>query len=149
MHKPRMMIQSRRNSKTGKYSTQLVENTQVQCKNGKMAIPKVLQDQGVSWYHHYLQHPGNTCLEEMIHVLMYWNATRCTTQSHVKNCHTCQNNKWHKDKYGKLPAELVITNPREALCADLIGPYTLKVNNGTDIDFMCLTMIDPVRAGLK
>ncbi len=29
-------------SKTGKYSTQLVEDTQVLCKDGKMVIPKVL-----------------------------------------------------------------------------------------------------------
>ena len=26
---------------------------------------------------------------------------------------------------------------------DLIGPHTLKGKDGTDIDFMCLTMIDP------
>ena len=26
---------------------------------------------------------------------------------------------------------------------DLIGPYTLKDKDGTEIDFMCLTMIDP------
>jgi hypothetical protein len=26
---------------------------------------------------------------------------------------------------------------------DLIGPYTLKGKDGTEIDFMCLTMIDP------
>ena len=26
---------------------------------------------------------------------------------------------------------------------DLIGPYTLKEKDGTEIDFMCLTMIDP------
>ena len=44
-------------SKTDKYSTQLVEDTQVLCKNGKMVIPKVLQHRAVSWYHHYLQHP--------------------------------------------------------------------------------------------
>ena len=31
----------------------------------------------------------------------------------------------------------------EALCVDLIGPYTLKGKDGTQIDFMCLTMIDP------
>jgi hypothetical protein len=38
---------------------------------------------------------------------------------------------------------LVITNPWEALCVDLIGPYTRKGRDGTEIDFMCLTMIDP------
>ena len=26
---------------------------------------------------------------------------------------------------------------------DLIGPYTLKGKDGLEIDFMCLTMIDP------
>ena len=26
---------------------------------------------------------------------------------------------------------------------DLIGPYTLKGKDGTEIDFMCLTMINP------
>jgi len=26
---------------------------------------------------------------------------------------------------------------------DLIGPYTFKGKDGTKIDFMCLTMIDP------
>ena len=26
---------------------------------------------------------------------------------------------------------------------DLIGPYTLKGKEGTDINFICLTMIDP------
>ena len=29
------------------------------------------------------------------------------------------------------------------LCVDLIGPYTVKGADGTVIDFMCLTMIDP------
>jgi len=46
-------------SKTDKYSTQLLEDTLVLCKDGKMAIPKVLQRRAVSWYHHYLQHPGH------------------------------------------------------------------------------------------
>jgi hypothetical protein len=30
-----------------------------------------------------------------------------------------------------------------ALCVDLIGPYTLKGKDGSAIDFMALTMIDP------
>ena len=29
------------------------------------------------------------------------------------------------------------------MCVDLIGPYTIKVKDGTILDFMCLTMIDP------
>ena len=38
---------------------------------------------------------------------------------------------------------MVITKPWHTLCIDLIGPYTLKGKDGTVIDFMCLTMIDP------
>jgi hypothetical protein len=33
--------------------------------------------------------------------------------------------------------------PWKALCVDFIGPYTLKGKDGSSIDFMCLTMIDP------
>jgi hypothetical protein len=58
-------------SKTYKYSTQLVEDSQVLCKDGKMVIPKVLQIQAVSWYHYYLQHPGHTRLEKTLHAAMY------------------------------------------------------------------------------
>ncbi len=42
-----------------------------------------------------------------------------------------------------LPPKLVITTPWKALCVDLIGPYTLKGKDGSSIDFMCLTMINP------
>jgi hypothetical protein len=66
-------------------TTQLVENTKVLCKDGKMVIPKSLQKLAVAWYHHYLQHPGNMCLEETLHLSMYWKGLRKTVQSHVKN----------------------------------------------------------------
>jgi hypothetical protein len=45
--------------------------------------------------------------------------------------------------YGHVPPKLVITTPWKALCVDLVGPYTLKGKDGSSIDFMCLTMIDP------
>ncbi len=43
----------------------------------------------------------------------------------------------------KTATKLAITNPWEALCVDLIGPYTLKGKDITQIDFMCVTMINP------
>ena len=46
-------------------------------------------------------------------------------------------------QYGHVPPKNVITNPWEALCVDLIGPYTLKGQDGSVLDCMCLTMIDP------
>ena len=42
-----------------------------------------------------------------------------------------------------LLPKLVVDTPWETLCVDLIGPYTLKGKDGSEIDFMCLTMIDP------
>eukprot|EP00804_Cyclotella_cryptica_P004890 CCRYP_004949-RA/>CCRYP_004949-RA protein AED:0.36 eAED:0.67 QI:0/0/0/1/1/1/2/0/493 len=125
------------------YSTQLVENIKVLCKDGKMVIPKSLQHRAVAWFHHYLQHPRTKRLEETLRLSMYWKGLKTTVQSHVKKCHSCQVNKRRQKKYGKLPTKLAITNPWEALCVDLIGPYTLKGKDKTQIDFMCVTMIDP------
>ena len=54
-----------------------------------------------------------------------------------------------KLKYGKIPPKLVVDTPWECLCVDLIGPYTLRGNNGSEIDFMCCTMIDPASSWLE
>ena len=121
----------------------LIENTEVLCKDGKLVIPKSLQAQVVQWYHHYLQHPGHSRLEETLRSAMYWKSMRTTIRSHVKRCRSCQINKRRTLKYGKLPTKTVVMTPWEVLCVDLIGPYTLKGKDGSQIDFMCLTMIDP------
>jgi hypothetical protein len=121
----------------------LVEDTQVLCKDGKIVIPKVLQHKAVSWYHHYLQHPGQTRLEETLHAAMYWTGITHTIRSHVKTAVVLVTFiKQHKHKYGHLPTQLVVTKPWETLCVDLIRPYTIKDKDETEIDFMCLTMID-------
>jgi len=74
---------------------------------------------------------------------MHWKHMRSTVCSYVKNCWSCQVNKRCSQKYGKLPAKLATITPWEAVCVDLIGPYMLHGKDGTEIDFMCLTMIDP------
>ncbi len=106
-------------------------------------IPASLRHGAVSWYHHYLQHPGHLRLEETMRSMMYWKGMHTTIRRHVKTCQSCQINKRHSKKYGHLPPKLVITTPWKAICVDLIGPYTLKGKDGSSIDFMCLTMIDP------
>ena len=65
----------RRNG-TSKYEETLIENTIVLCKKGKLVIPKTLQHKIVAWYHHYLQHPGHTRLEETLRSAMYWKNLR-------------------------------------------------------------------------
>jgi hypothetical protein len=60
-----------------------------------------------------------------------------------QTCKSCQVNKKHSQKYGHLPLKHVIITPGKALCVDLIGPYTLKGKDGSSINLMCLTMINP------
>ncbi len=67
----------------------VVEDTYVVCKDGKMIIPKPLQRRAVLWYHHYLQHPEHTQLEETMKATMYWKGTRTTLWSLTKSCRAC------------------------------------------------------------
>eukprot|EP00804_Cyclotella_cryptica_P006700 CCRYP_008641-RA/>CCRYP_008641-RA protein AED:0.32 eAED:0.30 QI:0/-1/0/1/-1/1/1/0/549 len=69
------------------YKPQLSENVQVLCKDGKLVIPQELQQRAVQWYHHYLQHPGTTRLEETLCAAMYWKGLRHSVRTFVKNCH--------------------------------------------------------------
>ena len=130
-------------STSDNFSYELIDNVKILCKDGKLVIPNKLQDRAVGWYHHYLQHPGTTRLEETLRSAMYWKGMRRSVRAHVKKCHKCQVNKRKKHKYGKVPTKLAVTKPWNTLCVDLIGPYTLKGKDGTQIDFMCVTMIDP------
>jgi hypothetical protein len=43
---------------------QLIEDTKVLCKTGKLVILASLQYKDVAWYHHYLQRPSHSCLKE-------------------------------------------------------------------------------------
>jgi hypothetical protein len=121
----------------------LIEDTKVLCKNGKIIIPTSLRHRAVSWSHPYLQHPGHLHLEETMRSLMYQKGVRTTIRRYIKTCQSCHVNKRHSQKYGHLPPKLVITTPWKVFCVDLIGPYTLKGKDGSSIDLMCLTMINP------
>ncbi len=123
---------------------QLIENKSCICHKGWLVIQKPLQGCAVMWYHHYLQHFGHTHLEEETKkAAIYWKGMRNTIQSKTKSCKTCQVNIKCTQKYGHLPPKIVISTPWEALCVNLVGPYTLKGKDGLSIDFMALTMIDP------
>ena len=63
----------------------LIENSYVLCKEGKLVIPKTLQHRIVAWYHHCLQHPGHTSLEETLRAVMYWKSMRNLIQSHTQS----------------------------------------------------------------
>ncbi len=96
----------------------LLDNTYIVCKHGRMIIPKPLQRRAVLWYHHYLQHPGHTRLEETMNATMYWKGMRTSIRLITKLCRSCQVNKKQKLKYGHPPSKIVITIPWRALCVD-------------------------------
>ena len=108
-----------------------------------MVISKSLQGRAISWYHHYLQHPGHIRLEDTLKATMTWTGMHDMIRRHVRKCRSCQRNNKHSEQYGHVPPKNVITNPWEALCVDMIGPFMLKGKDGTQIEFSCLTMIDP------
>ena len=117
----------------------VINDSGVLIKNGhRLVIPSSLQQRTVAWYHHYLQHPGHTRLEESLKATMYWKSMRTSIQKHVKTCARCQKSKSRKQQYGLLPTKVAETIPWRTLCVDLIGPYTLKGLDGTTIDFMCV-----------
>jgi hypothetical protein len=93
----------------------LIENTTCVCKDGWLVIPKLLQVCAVKWYHHYLQHPGHTRLEETMNTAMYWKGMRATIRSLTKSCKSCQVNKRRSQKYRHLPPKTVYTIPWECL----------------------------------
>ncbi|MCP4747563.1 MAG: hypothetical protein GY874_15700, partial [Desulfobacteraceae bacterium] len=125
-------------------SVKVIDETDILVyKNKRLVIPDSMQSQVVQWYHHYLMHPGAVRLEETLRAAMYWKNLTRDVKQHVKSCKNCQIGKKRKRKYGELPPKIAITEPWKCVCVDLIGPYTLKGKDGTILDFMCLTMMDP------
>jgi hypothetical protein len=55
---------------------QLVEDTKVLCKNGKLIIAASIQHRAIAWYHHDLQHPGHSHFKETMRSMMYWKGMR-------------------------------------------------------------------------
>ena len=48
----------------------------VKAQGTAMVLPTALRHRAISWYHHYLQHPGATRLEETLRAAMYWRGMR-------------------------------------------------------------------------
>ena len=125
-------------------SLKVIDDTEILVRdNERLVIPNTLQHKILDWYHHYLLHPGETRLEETLKATMYWPGMTTAIRKHVKVCDRCQKGKKRKWKYGQIPEKIAEIIPWRCVCVDLIGPYTIKAKDGTILDFMCLTMIDP------
>eukprot|EP00984_Skeletonema_dohrnii_P014942 scaffold6399_cov105-Skeletonema_dohrnii-CCMP3373.AAC.1 len=111
--------------------------------NPRMVIPKKLQRKTIVWYHHYLQHPGRDKLEATLSAVMYWYGMHEQIRKFTARCHRCQMGKKRKKKYSQLPPKEAVLIPWHTVCVDLTGPYTIEGDDGTCLEFMCMTMIDP------
>jgi hypothetical protein len=101
------------------------------------------------WYHHYLQHPVCTHLEEKMSTVMYCKGMCTTIWSITRSCKAGKTSKRWKLKYRHLQPKTVISTPRECFCANLIGLHTLKGRNKLQIDCMALAMIYPASSWFK
>jgi len=137
-----IILQKRRSR--GEIRTVIINETEVLVKHkSRLVIPKVLRVRALQWYHRYLQHPGISRLEETLVTVMYWSGLRADVRRHVKFCDRCQKGNQRAWQYGHVPPKIADQVPWQKVCADLIGPYTIKGLDGKIKDFMCLTMIDP------
>ena len=112
------------------------------CRDGKIVIPKALQNRIVDWYHLTLCHPGVNRTEETIRQHFWWKGLRTTVQNKLRKCGTCQKFKKTNVQYGHLPPKQAEDVPWQRLCVDLIGPWTMKKKQ-KEITLRALTMIDP------
>jgi hypothetical protein len=88
------------------FEIKCIENTTCVCKDCRLVIPKPLQVCAVKWYHHYLQHPGHSCLKDTMNAAVYWKGMRTTIRSLTKSCRSCQINKRPSCRYGHLHQRL-------------------------------------------
>lgn len=128
----------------------VLEGTEVLCKvsprkgaRPRLVIPSSLQSKVLDWMHLYLQHPGRDRMENTLRSTMYWRDMSTQIRKLCRTCDRCQLAKKRKVRYGHLPAKQADYNPWETVCVDLIGPYTIRGEDGSCMDFMCMTMIDP------
>ena len=55
-----------------------------------------LQSQIIQWYHHYLQHPRETCLKMTLKTIMYWKGMTSQLRKYVKLWDSIQKGKQHR-----------------------------------------------------
>ena len=89
----------------------MVDETDVRVYNNtRWVIPTLeMQSRIIQWYHHYLQHPGETRLEMTLKTTMYWKGITSQVWKYVKLCESCQKGKCHRVQYGKLPPKIAKT----------------------------------------
>jgi len=116
---------------------------------GKITIPKSLQEHAVYWCYTALWHPGEARVEHTMRQHLHWKHLREDVHRTCGTCPTCQKNKKHSAKCRHLPAKDAETCPWETLCVDLIGPHAFKRTGKPDPSLWCVIMTNPATGWLK
>ncbi len=98
------------------YTKILIENQKIVSFRNRIYIPQELRRQVLSWYHHYLCHPGATRMYKTIGATMYCESMESDIKAFTKACPTCQRHKKKRKKYSKLPPKQVDLIPWECVC---------------------------------
>jgi hypothetical protein len=138
-------------SKSG-YYYDFIEDMKLILYKGKIYVPESLRGRTLGWYHHYLNHPGGDRLANTLSTVCYWKGLTSQAKGFCKKCNKCQVSKKRKVRYGHLPPQNKgILTPWETVHVDLIGPYSVKVNQEqpgqvikeVELQLTCMTFLDP------
>ena len=113
-----------------KFKKEVVQDVELIAHEGKVYIPPHLRDDVLNWYHHYLQHPGESRMYKTISQTIYWPGLKKQCVSLCKKCKVCQLSKRLMQNYGKLPPKEDGLKPWHTVCVDCMGPFTIKVKTG-------------------
>ena len=124
------------------YSDTVLEGSDLITYKGRIYIPHALRSSIVEWYHSMLGHPGVKRTAATIIQHLIWPGLHAEVEQYVARCEACQLYKKQKKKYGHLPVKDIESHPWRILCVDLVGPYTVRTNKGTQ-SLHAMTMFDP------
>ena len=110
--------------------------------NFTIYIPDELLPALIRWYHYVTGHAGQTRLLQTIASRWYHPQLRVAVNNLVRSCEVCQRYKQSGPGYGLLPPREAVVQPFYEVAVDLVGPWTIRVNNER-IAFTALTAIDP------
>ena len=111
----------------------------------QLVIPEAHQNEVLNWYHYFLNHPGETRMEQTMRAKIYWKGMTNDIKHFVKTCHVCKKFKKNRQKFGQLPLKDITQDmiPGDVVKIDTVGPYTVTSNEGKTLHLSCKTMIDP------
>ncbi len=118
--------------------------------DGKVWVPKAMQERIIEWYHCNLQHTGINRTVNLISQVFDWKGLRPMVEKYVNSCDSCQRNKMTtKKSYGKILLVPALRNkdPWEVVHIDCCGPWKVKwrdseTNEKKEIEIHLLSIVD-------